>query len=169
MGVMTDIRMPVGLTFAGQAYDDNALLSAAHAFEQAHPRRVPPPRTPARDSDTWHAHTRTLRQGNGPTPEITLDAALSPMQDDGSTILSIHGWVGAATKEVTLTLSVNGEPVTTALDNGGDFSATVTLPANTHYILHSPWRAPYGSLITVLARDRTGQSSGLYTVVGGVG
>ncbi|WP_151482059.1 amidase [Streptomyces albicerus] len=168
MGVMADTRMPVGLTFAGRAYDDNALLSAAYAFEQAHPRRVPPPRTPACDSDTWHVRAPLPRQGNDPAPEITLDATLSPMQADGSTALSIRGRVGLATSEVTLTLSVNGEPVTTALENGG-FSATVTLPPHAHYVLHSPWRAPYGSLITLLARDRTGLGSGLYTVVGGVG
>jgi hypothetical protein len=33
MGVMADIGMPVGLTFAGRAYDDNALLRLASAFE----------------------------------------------------------------------------------------------------------------------------------------
>lgn len=167
MGVMADIRMPVGLTFAGRAYDDNALLSAAYAFELAHPRRTPPPRTPARDSDTWHTDATTPREGNGPAPEITLDAALSPMRDDGSTLLSIHGRVRAAA-EVTLTLSVNGEPVPATLNNGA-FSATVALPPHTHYVLHSPWRAPYGSLITALARDRTGRSGCVYTVVGGIG
>lgn len=51
MGVMRDIRMPVGLTFAGRAYDDSALLALAAAFEAlptATPRRVAPPRTPSR-------------------------------------------------------------------------------------------------------------------------
>ena len=33
MGLMDDIRMPVGLTFAGAAYDDPALLTYATAFE----------------------------------------------------------------------------------------------------------------------------------------
>ncbi len=46
MGVLDDIRMPVGLTFASRAYDDNALLSIAAAFERLAPGRVPPPRTP---------------------------------------------------------------------------------------------------------------------------
>lgn len=45
MGLMEDIGMPVGLTFAGRAYDDNALLSQASAFEAIRPRRVAPPRT----------------------------------------------------------------------------------------------------------------------------
>ncbi|MFT4158145.1 MAG: amidase [Microbacterium sp.] len=49
MGVMSDIRMPIGLTFAGRAYDDSRLLALAAAFEAAGEpgsRRTPPPRTP---------------------------------------------------------------------------------------------------------------------------
>ncbi|MGI9123384.1 MAG: amidase [Mycobacterium sp.] len=46
MGIMADIGMPVGLTFAGHAYDDTKLLSYAAAFEATGQRRVPPPRTP---------------------------------------------------------------------------------------------------------------------------
>jgi amidase len=46
MGLMADIGMPVGLTFAGRAYDDSALLSLASAFEATGKRRNPPPRTP---------------------------------------------------------------------------------------------------------------------------
>jgi amidase len=46
MGTMDDISMPVGLTFAGRAYDDLALLRFAAAFEATGPRRTSPPRTP---------------------------------------------------------------------------------------------------------------------------
>jgi amidase len=50
MGVMADTGMPVGLTFAGRAYDDATLLRVAAAFEalapEAHPRRTAPPLTP---------------------------------------------------------------------------------------------------------------------------
>ncbi|QEO09760.1 amidase [Protaetiibacter larvae] len=42
MGLMADIGMPVGLTFAGRAYSDTALLRFAAAFEALAPRRVPP-------------------------------------------------------------------------------------------------------------------------------
>ncbi|MBV8680157.1 MAG: amidase [Aquitalea sp.] len=47
MGVMADIGMPVGLTFAGRAYDDNQLLRLAGAFEATGSKRMIPPRTPA--------------------------------------------------------------------------------------------------------------------------
>ncbi len=46
MGTMTDTGMPVGLTFAGRAYDDTALLRYAAAFEATGARRTPPARTP---------------------------------------------------------------------------------------------------------------------------
>lgn len=45
MGLAADIAMPVGLTFAGRAYSDTALLRVAAAFEATGRRRVPPPRT----------------------------------------------------------------------------------------------------------------------------
>ena len=45
MGLAGDIAMPVGLTFAGRAYSDTALLRLAAAFEATGRRRVPPPRT----------------------------------------------------------------------------------------------------------------------------
>ena len=49
MGLMADIGMPIGLTFAGRAYDDSALLRLAAAFEAIGApgeRRTPPSRTP---------------------------------------------------------------------------------------------------------------------------
>jgi amidase len=50
MGLMADTGMPIGLTFAGRAYDDTKLLQLAAAFEAAGApgtRRTAPPRTPA--------------------------------------------------------------------------------------------------------------------------
>ncbi|MFT4232160.1 MAG: amidase [Leucobacter sp.] len=46
LGIMADIGMPVGLTFAGRAYDDNRLLAMSAAFEATGRRREEPPRTP---------------------------------------------------------------------------------------------------------------------------
>ncbi|WP_223585893.1 amidase [Microbacterium sp. OVT16B] len=49
MGLMDDIGMPIGLTFAGRSHDDNRLLALATAFEATGApgsRRTPPPRTP---------------------------------------------------------------------------------------------------------------------------
>lgn len=46
MGAMADTGMPVGLTIAGRAYDDTALLRLGIAIEATGPRRTSPPRTP---------------------------------------------------------------------------------------------------------------------------
>jgi amidase len=46
MGTMADIGMPVGLTIAGRAYDDTALLRLGVAIEATRTRRTTPPRTP---------------------------------------------------------------------------------------------------------------------------
>jgi amidase len=46
MGTMDETGMPVGLTIAGRAYDDVALLRLASAFEATGARRTAPPRTP---------------------------------------------------------------------------------------------------------------------------
>ncbi|MDA3147376.1 amidase [Leucobacter sp. UCMA 4100] len=46
MGTLDDISMPMGLTFAGKAYDDQALLELGLAFEATGSYRCEPPRTP---------------------------------------------------------------------------------------------------------------------------
>ena len=53
MGLMSDIGMPVGLTFAGRAYDDRALLAYAAAFEagDSGSLRRPPAEAPALPED----------------------------------------------------------------------------------------------------------------------
>src|SRR5215207_2949494 len=53
MGTMADIGMPVGLTFAGRAYDDIRLLQFAGDFERATQRRNAPPRTPELPDDVF--------------------------------------------------------------------------------------------------------------------
>ena len=49
MGTMDDTGMPVGLTIAGRAHDDVALLRLAAAFEATGARRTTPSRTPPVD------------------------------------------------------------------------------------------------------------------------
>ena len=54
MGTMPDTGMPVGLTFAGRAWDDAALLALGCAFESTGSRRSAPPLTPPLSSPPSH-------------------------------------------------------------------------------------------------------------------
>ena len=42
MGFLDDISMPIGVTIAGRAFDDSALLQLGSAIETVHPQRVAP-------------------------------------------------------------------------------------------------------------------------------
>lgn len=70
MGTMSDIGMPVGLTIAGRAYDDERLLRIGLAVEAQRQRRTAPPRTPELPETEW---TR-LADGAG-APAVELEAA----------------------------------------------------------------------------------------------
>jgi hypothetical protein len=90
MGFMRDIGMPVGLTFAARAYDDNALLRYAYAFDSAGSRRIAPPRTPALHTDYFeqssvnssHSTVTTserIRSRSTEDPRVTVEASISPV------------------------------------------------------------------------------------------
>ncbi|CAO2651723.1 Nn.00g000060.m01.CDS01 [Neocucurbitaria sp. VM-36] len=74
MGVMTDTKMPVNLTFASKAYDDNSLFQYAYAFEKASKLRQAPERTPELATDTIIFGEAAGKMGLTP-PELTVDIA----------------------------------------------------------------------------------------------
>ncbi|WHT16325.1 amidase [Crossiella sp. CA-258035] len=114
MGLMEDTRMPVNLTFAGPAYQDNTLLSFAYAYEQATHRRVPPTRpAPLADETVELAKnpfpepgTRTERDG----PQVTLTSTV-----DGEA-LKVNGTAADPSGIAQTRLYVNGERLTTTGD-----------------------------------------------------
>ena len=134
MGTMADTGIPMGLTFAGRAHDDAALLQLATAFEAIAPCRTPPPRTPALPAPP------VLRPADGPAP--VLDARISRAGGQITLTLTasapiLWAWVDDR--------PVPGLPATTA---------TLILPENTHR--HSPWLPPYGPLVVALFTDGQG-------------
>lgn len=167
MGIMEDIRMPVGLTFAGRAYDDNALLSYAYAFEQSRCRRAPPPRTPPLPEE---------RVARGDLPNDRRDLAtrwrlrwrahVLPVTNEGCVPLEVQGESGASIQQILV--FVNGEAVTVRR-RGAHWVARTLLDNRIHYHLHSRWRAPYGSIVVVLEFDVSGAVNAEYQVVGGIG
>jgi amidase len=163
MGTMPDIGMPVGLTFAGKAYDDNNLLRYAYAFEASGARRTPPPRTPPLPEEQNEATDAAGPAARGATgPRLVLEASASTAA--GTTTITV---TGVADADSTVSLTVDGVPL--PVERAGDaFEARTTVPAATHEHVHSEWRAPYGSIVIAVARGATGSCAGAYTVVGGI-
>ncbi|KAK2686808.1 hypothetical protein QWA68_014641 [Fusarium oxysporum] len=90
MGVMADTRMPVNLTFASKAYDDNNLFRYAYAFEKGSLLRQKPSRTPqlATDSILCSHGSSTIEST---PPQLTMDATASIVV--GERQLAIFGTV----------------------------------------------------------------------------
>lgn len=164
MGTMADTGMPVGLTFAGKAYDDSALLSYAWAFEQSGARRTSPPRTPALadDVDGVFPGPRVTPAGVWPSPVIDV----SEVRYGEVVTLSIAVEVGSGADDVDLALFVNGMRVDASRD-GSKFTASAKVPVHEHAVRHSEWREPYGSMVVAVARSTDGRMSGAFAVSSG--
>lgn len=166
MGVMEDIGMPVGLTFAGPAYADAELLSIATSFERAHPARVRPPLTPPLESDHAAVRARELPGTAGSRIELSVD--VSTVSDDGTVTIDLRVAPEADSQLVEAAALVNGEPVRLEAGPDGGWTGHVVVPAETHYAFHSAWRPPYGSLVTAIARTAEGHLAGAFAAAGGI-
>ncbi|WFP61542.1 amidase [Mesorhizobium sp. WSM4904] len=168
MGTMADIGMPVGLTFAGKAYDDTALLAMAGDYERSTRRRTVPPRTPALADDVFVA-CGGMTSGAGDAPfALTLTAETVHAGDTDEIAIALEIEAGEAQPEAAVKVHVNGEPVTMHV-NGNRYTGRVTVAASTHQGLHSVWRGFYGSIVTAIVRLAEGRAAGAYVVTGGIG
>ncbi|RVD32396.1 amidase, partial [Mesorhizobium sp. M8A.F.Ca.ET.023.02.2.1] len=104
MGTMADIGMPVGLTFAGKAYDDERLLRMAGDYERSTQRRTSPPRTPELADDVFSRGS--AQAGNGEAPALTIKLAAetraSGDQDEIAITLDLPGDAEAQNASVKL-------------------------------------------------------------------
>ncbi len=148
MGMLDDIAMPAGLTFAGRAWDDTALLAYACAFERTGRYRETPPRTPE----------LAALPAAGPALPDAADLQLTVTATSagpGCQRLTIR----AQSEAPLLWLTVNGEPV--VFEQAGALAtASLDLPENTHP--HSEWRAPYGHIVIACA-----PGAAAYAIAGG--
>ncbi|RSL96835.1 hypothetical protein CDV31_013301 [Fusarium ambrosium] len=96
MGLMSDKKVPVNLTFAGRAYDDVKLLQWANAYEAKTQHRIPPPYTPALESDIIPL-SNTKRQVNFPRPQLMVEKFEVTSKDDGTSLgVTLQGTVTIA-------------------------------------------------------------------------
>jgi len=166
MGTLADIGMPVGLTFAGKAYGDVALLCLAGDYERATRRRVAPPRTPALADDVF-ARGKGRPASAGPdAAAVTLALRAETTRTGDTHAISITLEIGA--EAAVVRVHANGEPVLMQ-SNGNLYSGQVVVPASVHQGFHSVWRASYGSIVTAIVQLADGRSLGAYAVTGGIG
>ncbi len=165
MGVLSDIAMPIGLSFVGRAYDDANLLACAYAYEQKSAGHCAPARTPALADEHWPQDNRGQRLA--PAPSLALHAELSPVGDDGMVEIKVSGSITSSLPLKRVEVSINGQQQR-VVHEGTHFSATLRLPFDIHYALHSRWRGPYGSIVTAMIEDQDGGCAARYVVVGGL-
>ncbi|RTM07832.1 MAG: amidase [Hyphomicrobiales bacterium] len=162
MGTMANIGMPVGLTFAGKAYDDTALLMIAGDYERATRRRTVPPRTPALADDVFEG--RGAVAGDAPlTLALTAETTRSGDTDEIAIVLEV-----GADQPADVKVHLNGEPVLMQAE-GSRHAGRMVVPASTHQGFHSVWRGAYGSIVTAVARLPDGRCKGTFTITGGIG
>lgn len=177
MGIMADIGMPVGLTFAGAAYSDTALLRLAAAFEATGApgsRRVAPGRTPALPGRAIDAVTDAAAPAASTAdaaalagaPSLVLEAEALP-PEGGRVEVVVRGSFAAPAGFETLTISVDGAPAAVDVD-GTAFSAHVSVDEESHAVRHSVWREPYGSMVVAVLRDAADTAVGAMVSVGGI-
>lgn len=158
MGIMDDIKMPVNLTFAGKAYDDNSLLRYGYAFEVATKRRVQPPLVPGLDSDRLVVDAPAHSTSQKP-PCILVDKQSKEVHGSDVTI-SLEGSVSDANLR-ELSCYVNGQPCDIAEDSG-KWSSAVTYPKSERDEPWKRWTSPAlnQTIVVITARTKTGATAG---------
>lgn len=166
MGTMHDTRMPVGLTFAGKAYKDNALLRAAYAYEMAADQRHPPTLAPPlRETRLFSSIEAISTHDNNLPPEIMVTTDLGPQDHNGERLVVITGNAkGSAPLEASIT--VNGRPTKVSPYGTSGWRAQAVLPAESQP--GSSVANPYWdiALVVVLVKDKEGKSTGQLIEIG---
>jgi Asp-tRNA(Asn)/Glu-tRNA(Gln) amidotransferase A subunit family amidase len=160
MGVMADTKMPVNLTFAGKAYNDNALLKYAFAYEQAAKLRQAPGRTPALRTDDVVLSLdgeKGWKHGAAP-PELVVEAMA--LEIEGGRKLRISGRIQR--DEVSaLRVYVDGDEVEDVRLVGDNWEAdSDVLGVWTGRPEEKGVPDPEKAMVIVVATGKTGRSTG---------
>jgi amidase len=160
MGIMTDTKMPVNLTFAGKAYDDSALFKYAFAFEQTTLLRQAPGRTPALSTDTITMSSTGGKFGEMP-PHLTVEGTKASCKA-GTENVRLSGTVDSGMLS-TLHIYVDGNEIDGVSIVKGTWSADIDISVNVHWSDVKPEEKRVPDLgkvmVIVLARGNNGRSS----------
>ncbi|KAL3468201.1 amidase signature domain-containing protein [Aspergillus heterothallicus] len=155
MGLMEDTKMPINLTFAGKAYEDNKLLEYAYAFEEATKHRSLPPLVSELDSDSI---AKTPSDGH---PSSEVKSVLIEVDNHSKEILDSTVSIKAQgtlklTKDanpIYFNCYVNGSPVAVTV-NGNRWNLETTYPKSSRDSAWSRWRSPaaHQTIVVLVAR-----------------
>lgn len=150
MGTMNDIGMPVGLTFAGNAYDDTALLGYATQFNQSGSFRTTPAFAPSLVSDIIAAapesHSSTA-EADPIEPEVAISEIVTISAPDGALAVSLSGDLYGAEY---LEISVNGTLLPVEIQGDIWVCETVVAP-------QPATRNPIGDSLLIVACAKRGR------------
>ncbi|KAJ6080542.1 hypothetical protein N7467_010295 [Penicillium canescens] len=161
MGLMEDTGMPVNLTFAGKAYDDNSLLKYGFAFEEAMKGRVKPSSVPALDSDFVKVGQDTCSWTSQPAAELVVQTQ-SKKTEDSNVVVHIEGLVVPNDIELDLlSCYVNGQPFNAVSDCGRWF-LDASYPVSERDQSWERWSSPAltETIVVIIARTKSGSTAG---------
>ncbi|KAL2863722.1 amidase family protein [Aspergillus lucknowensis] len=163
MGLMEDTNMPVNLTFAGKAYEDNKLLEYGYAFEKATKHRSVPPLVPELDSDSISKIARDVRGAHAAGGGL-LEVQSQSKEVLGTTVsIQLQGTLkpteGAEFKQFSC--YVNGNPVDVTV-HGNRWSLETTYPKSARDSTWSRWRSPaaHKAIVIIVARFSDSRAAG---------
>ncbi|XP_014551237.1 hypothetical protein COCVIDRAFT_20467 [Bipolaris victoriae FI3] len=122
MGVMAEKKMPVNLTFAGQAYQDGKLFEFAYAFETATRARVAPPLTPGVPTDI--AATAVTAEAAAEPVVAGIDVKADGQSTSGNASMVVHGTLHNAVSQTSIQVFVDGQRVADLTTDNIEWSVT---------------------------------------------
>lgn len=161
MGIMEDTGMPVNLTFAGKAYDDNSLLKYGFAFETAMKGRVQPPLVPALDSDCTKGDQDPQPWASQSTVELVVETQVKEIHDS-TVVVQIQGSVVPRDSQLrTMECHVNGQPFKPVIE-GDRWFVIASYPASER---DQPWKrwsstALTQTIVVITAHTEAGSTTG---------
>ncbi|RDW90076.1 amidase family protein [Aspergillus mulundensis] len=164
MGVMEDTQMPVNLTFAGKAYEDNKLLEYGYAFEQATKYRSLPRLVPELDSDVLKIPGNRGGAGTGFTETAQIEVQEQSKEITDSTVsVKVQGTFNLTedNKLEQFSCYVNGNPVEIKVEEAR-WSLVETYAKSARDNMWSRWRSPaaHQVIIILVARFKTARAVG---------
>lgn len=158
MGIMDDTKMPVNLTFAGKAYEDNKILGYGFAFEMASKCRVQPSGTPALDSD----HFLIGNAPRGLAGQENFELSVDTQQKEVVDMKALVQVKGSATSPIkSISCHINGEAWDVSLE-GNTWSISASYPASERDQKWEKWASPAvkQTIVVVVAQSESGSTSG---------